>query len=528
MGWARVVLALVAVVAAAGLLVSGDSGADPETPAGLPGLPPPFLGTAVVGGGGLTAAVDSYGDVVDLRAPGPAGRALIDNPSDRQAAGTVPADTGIVPRVRLDAGPWLPLWRAGSVRQRYLAGTNVVRTVGDFGGVRVAVTAAADATRLALRIRVRTPHRQRVETAVGIKTAARCAQESGADELVLVCSAGRPPRGVASKAVDKTISSAAASDRTWLQHARPLGPGAPTWAEQMYHRSLLVLRALTDRRTGAVAAGARDGWAYVWPRDAATAALALSAAGFGGEARRIASFLSQLLPDAAARYGGDGSPIPGRAPQGDAKGWIAVAAAAAGARAGGGPGGHFQRSSAATPSGPSTNALPDYREGNPGTYLGNVIATGVPAPEIAELFGTRLGLVRTAGDPSSGLDSAAAWAIRPFARPSLYRQARRTLLHLIAAGTPYGITPGEGWAGGEDPWTAPTAWSAWSLAALGDRGAALRLLGDLRRAATPAGALPERVDARSGIPRSTTPLAWSEAFAILALRELWPAEPARR
>jgi GH15 family glucan-1,4-alpha-glucosidase len=34
--------------------------------------------------------------------------------------------------------------------------------------------------------------------------------------------------------------------------------------------------------------------------------------------------------------------------------------------------------------------------------------------------------------------------------------------------------------------------------------------------------LPERVDARTGIPRSTTPLAWSHAFAVLALLELWP------
>ena len=48
------------------------------------------------------------------------------------------------------------------------------------------------------------------------------------------------------------------------------------------------------------------------------------------------------------------------------------------------------------------------------------------------------------------------------------------------------------------------------------------LMADLRRAATPLGLLPERVDARTGIPRSTTPLAWSHAFAILALRQLWP------
>jgi GH15 family glucan-1,4-alpha-glucosidase len=84
-----------------------------------------------------------------------------------------------------------------------------------------------------------------------------------------------------------------------------------------------------------------------------------------------------------------------------------------------------------------------------------------------------------------------------------------------------------------DPWTA--AWSAWSFAALArqeagnaaartrDRLRALRLLADLRRAAAPAGDLPERVDARTGVPHSTTPLAWSQAFAILALTELWPA-----
>ena len=60
-----------------------------------------------------------------------------------------------------------------------------------------------------------------------------------------------------------------------------------------------------------------------------------------------------------------------------------------------------------------------------------------------------------------------------------------------------------------------------------DREAALRLMADLRRAATPLGLLPERVDAHTGLPTSTTPLAWSHAFAILALRELWPMPPGR-
>jgi GH15 family glucan-1,4-alpha-glucosidase len=54
------------------------------------------------------------------------------------------------------------------------------------------------------------------------------------------------------------------------------------------------------------------------------------------------------------------------------------------------------------------------------------------------------------------------------------------------------------------------------------RRASFELLRDLRRASTPAGDLPERVGAHTGIPTSTTPLLWSSAFAVLALRELWP------
>jgi GH15 family glucan-1,4-alpha-glucosidase len=67
-------------------------------------------------------------------------------------------------------------------------------------------------------------------------------------------------------------------------------------------------------------------------------------------------------------------------------------------------------------------------------------------------------------------------------------------------------------------WTAPTAWTAWALVELGELRAADRLLAELHHAETPHGTLPERVDATTGAPTSTTPLAWSHAFAILALR----------
>jgi hypothetical protein len=168
---------------------------------------------------------------------------------------------------------------------------------------------------------------------------------------------------------------------------------------------------------------------------------------------------------------------------------------------------------------------------------------GMNPLRIRDAFGAPIGLVRVAGDPDSGLDSTAAWAVRPFSRQALFPAVRRTLLRLVAVReSRFGLVPSQNWDGGEDPWTAPTAWSAWALAALAreetegatgrregrnaarrDRRAALTLLADLRRAATPLYLLPERVDAETGAPASTTPLAWSHAFAVLALRAMWPS-----
>jgi hypothetical protein len=486
--WTRAALALIAAGAVGLAAVSGGSVADPRTPAGLAGMPPPFLGTAVVGDGGLTAAIDAYGDVVDLRVPGPAGRAPIEIPAARQAAGSVAIEAGIVPRVSLSGGPSRPLWRADSVTQRYRPGTNVLVTAARFGASRVAVVYAAHGERLACL--THTTGRARVSFG---------SSEVAGAHLRCNCQGAR-----------NVLRTAASSDRHWLSRARGLGPGAPGWARRMYRRSLLSLRALTDRDTGAVAAGARDGWAYVWPRDAGTAALAFAAAGERPDARRVARFLLGLDLSAAARFRGNGAPVGGRAAQGDAAGWVAVAARAAG----------FPAPARSLP----WQGRADYQEGGPGEYLGNAIA-GLPNPkgagDLQARFGAAAGLARRAGDPTSGLDSAAAWAVRPFPSPALYPAARRTLLHLADERTRFGIVPGSAWPG-TDPWTAPTAWSAWSLAALGERRAALSLVAALRRAATDTGALPERLDARTGVPVSTTPLAWSHAFAILALRQLWP------
>jgi glucoamylase len=345
--------------------------------------------------------------------------------------------------------------------------------------------------------------------------------------------------------------------RRWLGRSRPLGPEAPRWARRTYRRSLLVLRALVDPQTGAALAGPRPGWAYVWPRDAGAIASALASAGYRAEARRIARFLLGLDLDAAARFDRDGEPVEGRAVQGDAAGWVVAAARASGLRLG-----QADRGGLTALTSPDTwRERGDYQEKGGGDYLGNAIAWAFAAERIGQgsggwerriglepggherqfamEFETKEGLVRSADDSSSGLDVAAAWAVRPFTQPALIPTARRSLLRLVAEReSDFGLVPSEDWDGGDDPWTAPTAWTAWALAALAnecrkrdcraaarrDRRAALGLMADLRRATTPRGLLPERVDAKTGQPTSTTPLAWSHAFAVLAIRATWPSQ----
>jgi hypothetical protein len=310
------------------------------------------------------------------------------------------------------------------------------------------------------------------------------------------------------------VQSGPFSPSSVRRRIRPLGPGAPAWARRLYRRSIRVLVALTDPRSGAMIAGERDGWDYVWPRDAGAGALALKAAGLDAEARRVAGFLAGLDLGDAARFYPDGSRVPGRTAAGDGEGWVAAATR------------EVERGSegtvrlSAAQSGTNQHRpldwhdRQDYGENVTGDLLGNAIAAGAPAAEIRRDFLTPRGLVREPGGDE--LDSAAAWAVTAFPSRGLRGAVRTTLLELTRESTAYGIPPIEGWTPGE-VWTAPTAWSAWALTELGETDAADRLLAELHRAETPAGTLPERVSASDGRPASTTPLAWSHAFAILAL-----------
>ena len=554
----RQLASLFLVAAAAGaatLAVSGDQKSGPETPPGIEGRADPFLGVAVVGGGGgLVEAVDAYGNVVDLRYPGPAGESQISLPHRRQEAGTVSPRTGLTLAFADGGREPEPAWEADLAAQSYLRRTNVLRTSISDESALLQFTDAARGPALGRHILLAGNGELRLRLLADFDLAGNPGGDSfsrvpggfaarGGERSVRCTAAPRPHveigaggdpwatltwRGESRLGVELTCSfsrfrsagapassvlrAAGRADRRWLLSGHGLGPGAPIWARRLHDRSLLVLRALTDPRTGAMAAGLREAWAYVWPRDAATAALALAETGHGTEARAIAGFLSSLDLGAGARFDGDGVVIgDGRPAQGDAGGWTRLAREAAGLPAD-------------DVRGPGWRGRPDYgeRSGDDGDYVANAIAAGVGAERLRELFAGQNGfLVRRAGVPSSELDSAIAWAAAPFPRPGLEAEVAETLRAVSQTAGPYGLEPHTHWPG-SNPWTAPAAWLAFGEAALGRRHAALTHVARLQRAATEASLLPERVDAGTGLPVSTTPLGWSHAFAILALRELWP------
>ena len=259
MGWGRAAVGLVAVLAAGALLVSGGHEADPATPAGPPGMPPPFLGIAVLGDG----SADGGGRCLwgRGRPAAGAGGAGADREPGRPAGGrdgrSRHRDTGLGAGRRragaADVGGGLDP-AASPARHQRAANRGAVRRGAGRGRTGGAGRGAGGC---------RAPQR-------GRGRAAGERRRSGADPISRVC-----------------IDEAAAADRRWLAAAADSAPAHHRGRRQMYERSLLVLHALTGRN-GAVAAGARDGWAYVWPRDASATAIAFAAAGYRaeGEAHR--------------------------------------------------------------------------------------------------------------------------------------------------------------------------------------------------------------------------------------------------
>ena len=484
-------------------------------------MPPPFLGTAVVGSGGLTAAVDAYGDVVDLRAPGPAGRALIDNPADRQAAGTRRRPTpGSCRGSASAAGAALPLWRADSVAQRYLPGTNVVRTAARFGRVRVAD-------------RRRGGSAGRLRRSSSAPSGARLATRGD-----LAMRRGR----VAWRA--RRLAPALCSRLRPACASRPATLG----------RAIIATRPrrppLARPRRGRSARGARLGAADVraLAADPARADRPAQRRRRGRRPRRLGLRLAARRGDRGARLrrrrlprrGAPGRALPAR-PRPRRRGALRRrrrARCRAAARRATPPAGSRRprRADAASPY-PARSAAavrgataPTTRRATPATTsptrspVADVPTQRCRRTAIRSEFAIARGLVRA----RRATRAPASTPPRPgrcgrSRCPPLYPGGRGARCCAWPPPDPLRDHPRRGLArdrplDGSDRLDAPGA----SPPSGERRPRRCACSADLRRAATPAGALPERVDARTGIPRSTTPLAWSHAFAILALRQLWP------
>ena len=336
----------------------------------------------------------------------------------------MPADTGIVPRVSFDGAPALPLWRADTVSQRYLPGTNVLRTAarfgpgegrGDGGGGGEVPRGPGQRGR----------GRQALRLGSMWRAPSAAPANDGGDSSA--CSAGRV--GLSRPSRTRQRETSCGSVRAWCGPQRAAiaagsrargrsGAGAPRWARRMYGRSLLDA-ARPDRPPHAApsppapaTAGPTSGRATRQRRRSPSRGRATER-----RRRRVARFLSALDLGAAARFGGDGEPVPGRGEQGDAVGWVQLATVA----------GRTRESAPSSPPVADWRSRADYREGGGGEYLGNAIAAGANLRP----FETGAGLVRRARDPASGLDSAAAWAVRPFSDLSAYPAVRRTLFQLL-------------------------------------------------------------------------------------------------
>lgn len=352
------------------------------------------------------------------------------------------------------------------------------------------------------------------------------------------------------------------ADREWLRAGTV--PGDTAASRAMATRALLDLR-LDVRPNGAVVAGWRPGWDYVWPRDSSWVAVALAQTGHPAMAYRILRFLQRMQPDDgiwAARYLPDGSGpvLDGRPAQLDADGWVPWAVWSWAATQPLTPGGQSRRELAQlwpmVVRSADAAARSLARDGLPGPamdYWENSVEVtlGTAAPLLAGLraaaaLAAGLGGAAAAGDgrrwaaaadrlagaitaafgrtgyqrvplAGSGADAAVTFLGPPFAEPSpqVLRAARSAQQALTVSNG--GLGPGEAWSGTPDvAWTAETAFFALFDASTGQHGQAAALLDWLAAHRTKLGSLPEQVNS-AGQPASTAPLSWTDAVTLLAL-----------
>ena len=312
---------------------------------------------------------------------------------------------------------------------------------------------------------------------------------------------------------------------------------------------------------GAVVAAPMSIWRYVWPRDAAFAAAALSAVNLTGEALGVLGNLaSWQRADGGfeARYTSSGR-VPDYRPAQAGAGWFLWAA---GRLLADGVSAADLRDRLGAPLARAASRLleitdtpshlpaasPDYWE-----VAETVLTLGTAAPVLlgleaataltragidlggpAQALADRVAAVRSAMErnfaPAWGrhlrrndVDATIALVLPPFTQPLTGARAVRQTATERMRRPAGGLAPGAGWRDDGVSWTPETALMAWSALSLGMEEEGTRLLAWLEAHRTAAGALPEKVLA-DGAPAGPAPLAWTCALILLATASR-PADP---
>lgn len=358
---------------------------------------------------------------------------------------------------------------------------------------------------------------------------------------------------------DPAAAAAAQEQREWL--AAGSVPGGDGPYRDMVEKALLDLHTLL-LPNGALVAGWPKHWRYVWPRDAAFAAVALARTGHQDDALRILEFLQNLQPENGvfqARYLPDASGVPDRrGEQTDGTGWVLWAAqqlihdqpetaragtrdrlrtminrsTAAALRLTAGPGAlpgasedyweiHSDRLSLGTAAplalGLRAAAELQSQAGDLATSQAAQQRADRLEASIRSRFGIN-GYPRYLGGDAP--DASVAFLLPPFtadADPSVltvWREAARRMRR--PAG---GLAPGAGWKNDGISWTPQTALFAWTAAAIGDKVSAQARLDWLAAHRTRYGALPEKV-LSNGKPAGPAPLTWTDALTVLTVATL--------
>jgi glucoamylase len=346
----------------------------------------------------------------------------------------------------------------------------------------------------------------------------------------------------------------AAGQRKWLAEGTIPGGDGPD--REMVETALLDIHTLL-LPDGALVAGWPKHWRYVWPRDAAFAAVALVQTGHDADAADLLEFLQRLQPAGGvfqARYLPDASGVPDhRGEQTDGTGWVLWAAqqlindvpegdraamlarlrpmidrsTAAALRLTDGKDAlpapsedyweiHDSRLSLGTaaPLALGLRAAADLQQ-----RLGDVVLAGQVqqrADDLAAAIKTRFG---SAGYPrylgGDDPDASVAFLLPPFTSdldPAVVTAWRNAASRMRRPAG--GLAPGAGWKNDGISWTPQTALFAWTAASIGDRASAQQRLSWLSAHRTPYGALPEKV-LSDGTPAGPAPLTWTDALTVL-------------